>query len=246
MGFDWSTFLLELVNFLILVWILKRFFYAPVRRVLEERQARATAVLGEASARRAEAEQLRDAYEARQASWEQERGRARADLEQELTAERGRRLEGLNQELARETEKVRVLAARAHEEARRHDQETALAQAAGFAARLLERVADRDLEARLLNLVIEDLARLPDADRAALAPAVQDGVGAVRVQSAYVMSDVQRQALESALRGLLGQLPRCDFNEEPALIAGLRIDVGPLVMRANLRDELRFFAEAAR
>jgi F0F1-type ATP synthase delta subunit len=39
---------------------------------------------------------------------------------------------------------------------------------------------------------------------------------------------------------------RCRFAEDPELIAGIRIDAGALVMRANLRDELRYFAEAAR
>jgi len=37
----------------------------------------------------------------------------------------------------------------------------------------------------------------------------------------------------------------CEPEQDPSLIAGLRIDAGPLVMRANLRDELRFFAQSA-
>ena len=39
MGLDWSTFLLELVNFLILIWILKRFLYAPVKAAVEARRS---------------------------------------------------------------------------------------------------------------------------------------------------------------------------------------------------------------
>ena len=51
MDIDWTTFLLELINFAILVWILKRFLYAPVRRALEARRERAEAALREAEAR---------------------------------------------------------------------------------------------------------------------------------------------------------------------------------------------------
>ena len=35
-----------------------------------------------------------------------------------------------------------------------------------------------------------------------------------------------------------------EFNENSGLLAGLRISVGPWVLRANLEDELGLFADA--
>lgn len=37
-GFDWQVALANLVNFLIIFWVLKRFVFKPVARVLEERK----------------------------------------------------------------------------------------------------------------------------------------------------------------------------------------------------------------
>ena len=39
MRFDWSTFALQTVNFAILVWLLHRFLYRPVLRLLDDRRA---------------------------------------------------------------------------------------------------------------------------------------------------------------------------------------------------------------
>ena len=39
MQIDWTTFALEILNFLVLVWILKHFFYQPVLAVLDKRRA---------------------------------------------------------------------------------------------------------------------------------------------------------------------------------------------------------------
>ena len=39
MELSWSTFILEAINFLVLVWILKRFLYKPVLDVIERRKA---------------------------------------------------------------------------------------------------------------------------------------------------------------------------------------------------------------
>lgn len=38
MELSWTTFSLELINFLILIWILKRFLYAPIQKTILERK----------------------------------------------------------------------------------------------------------------------------------------------------------------------------------------------------------------
>lgn len=245
MGIDWSTFVLELVNFLILLWILKRFLYAPVKAAIEERQRRVEGVLAEAQATQAQAERLRAEYESREQAWAAERVQARAALERELGAERTRRLDALEVELQGQRDKAAILAERRARETARHDQETALALAAAFASRLLARVADPTLEARLVAMAIEDVPRLSQAHRQALAAAADQGSDTLRIESAYPLQEEQRQALESALSAAAGRSLRCRLEPNPELIAGLRIDAGPLVLRANLQDELRFFAESA-
>jgi F-type H+-transporting ATPase subunit b len=244
MGMDWSTFILELVNFLILVWILKRFLYAPVKAAIEERRRRVEGVLAEAQATRAEAERLRAEYESRERDWAAERDQARAALERELGAERARRLDEIQAELQRQREKAATLEQRRARDAERRDQEKALALAASFGSKLLARVADPSLEARLVEMVVDDLPHLSDAHRQALTAAAEGSDPTVRVQSAYPLSDDQRAALESALSAAVGRTLRCELERNPELIAGLRMDAGPLVMRANLRDELRFFTES--
>ena len=43
---------------------------------------------------------------------------------------------------------------------------------------------------------------------------------------------------------MAGKPVECEFEPDPELIAGLRISVGPWVLRCNVRDELNFFAQA--
>ena len=39
MELDWTTFVLEVINFLVLVWILRRYLYRPVLNTLAARKA---------------------------------------------------------------------------------------------------------------------------------------------------------------------------------------------------------------
>jgi F-type H+-transporting ATPase subunit b len=243
---DGSTFLLEVVNFLVLVWILRRFFYQPVLDVIESRRRRIEQALAEAREGRSEAQALRTHYEGRLAAWEEEKQAARAELQGALEQQRLQELESLRETLAREREKVRVQDERREAERRRQDEEEALRLGARFAARLLERLAGPETDARVLALVAEDLAALPAEERAALRRAWDDCDGAVEVVSARPLDPGRRAALEAALGSLLGAEVRCDYHVEPALVAGVRISLGPWSLAANVQDELRGFADAAR
>jgi F-type H+-transporting ATPase subunit b len=66
MSFSWTTFALQAVNFLILVWLLKRFLFKPVGNLVAERKAEIVRAQAEAEAARQSAERARKEIEARQ------------------------------------------------------------------------------------------------------------------------------------------------------------------------------------
>ena len=245
MELDWTTFVLEIVNFLVLIWILQRFLYEPVRHVITERQAAIESSLAEAKAAEASAEELRSQYENRLTEWESERERARVQLREEIAVERSRLLETLQADLAQERERQRVLEARRLDEERRKTEGEALAQATRFAASLFGRLAGPELSTRIVEMVREDLNRLPEETRQRLRAAfsLPDGRRTL-VMSAHRIDEDHRSALAAALEKIAGGKVSCEFTEDPTLMAGLRLQTGSWVLRANLQDELQFFADA--
>lgn len=247
MELDWTTFVLEIVNFLVLVWILKRFLYRPVLAVIERRRAGIEKTLADAAATRAEAQALQEQYEDRLAQWEREKETARTALQSEMNAQRSRLTEALENTLEQERRKSRVLEERRLAEERRRCEEAALAQAARFGARLLARVAGPELEPHLIDAAIEDLEALAPARVESLRAAWSEERPVVIADSAHELDARHREKLTRALARVLGEeRPPLEFRRNPDLLAGLRIRIGPWVLRANLRDELGFFAEAAR
>ena len=105
MEIDWTTFVLEVVNFLALVWILKRFLYRPVLEVLARRRAGVEQTLEVARQSEVRAAELKSQFENRLADWEREKAALRAGLEAELVAERTRQQQALTQALTVERER---------------------------------------------------------------------------------------------------------------------------------------------
>jgi F-type H+-transporting ATPase subunit b len=242
----WSTFVLEIINFLVLVWILKRFLYQPVLDVIARRRAGIEKVLADARALHADAEQLQKQYEGRLAEWDQERQQARADLARELDAERTRKMAELQTSLEQAREKARVTEEHRQADAMRKIEETALVQGSRFAARLLEQASGPDTEARLVDLVIAELSRLPSERIVVLHNSYGKTTKAIEVISAFPLADEQRKRLTQALAKVTSADTPLQFKQDNKLVAGVRITIGAWVLGANIRDELKGFMELVR
>jgi F-type H+-transporting ATPase subunit b len=242
---DWTTFALEIVNFLVLLWLLKRFLYRPVAEALARRRAHIERSLTEGREAKAKAEALEKQYEGRLAEWERERARARAGLARELEAERSQRLAELSAALERERERREAAAARDADQRRREAEHEALEQGAAFAARLTGALAGPELEAHIIELAVARIRGLPQDKQDALRAAGRGSESAATVRSAYPLSDTQRDQLTAALDQAAGAKLRLGFATDRDLVAGLRVELGAWVLSANVRDELAAFADSA-
>ena len=163
MEFNLSTFSFEIINFLILVWILQRLFYKPVREIIARRKQQIDQTLTDAAQMRLEAEELKQNYENRLQQWEKEKQIALTQLHQQLETEKQQKLLILQQELEQERNKSHTAQKKQQQELQRHQQTLALQNGARFATLLLQQAAGPELENRLLQLMLEQLQQLPPA-----------------------------------------------------------------------------------
>jgi F-type H+-transporting ATPase subunit b len=237
---SWTTFLLEILNFLVLIWILKRFLFAPVQRIVARRQDAIERRIGEAQQQQAEAGRLQQQFESRLADWEQEKRQARDALNLELEAERSRRMTELQSQLAEAREKARAADQRQQADTLQRLEARALTLGAGFAGRVLAAGACAESEARLIDFAIDELERLPAAQAEALRSA-HAALAEAGVASAYPIPADRRERLERACKALLGPTLQLRYMQQPELLAGLRITLGAWVLGLNLEDELAGF-----
>jgi F-type H+-transporting ATPase subunit b len=239
---SWTTFILEIVNFLVLVWVLKWLFYAPVKRVIAERRAAVEKTLRDAESSRREAEDLQSKYEGRLREWEIEKERKKEDFRKELEEERAKQLKLTEGLVAEEHEKAKVQLDKMEAERRFSEEREAMKQALEFVSRLLKDVACPEIERRIVDLVTKQLSS-DERKSLAFGAAQSWGSGAeLRVSSAYSLPEPQRDSLTAVLKGKLGTEASIEFAVDQDLVAGLEITMGSFVLRANLRDELEYFS----
>src|SRR5579871_5951241 len=90
---DWFTVGAQTLNFLILVWLMKRFLYKPILRAIDAREKRIATELADADAKRAETQKERDAFHRKNEEFDQQRATLLSKVTEDVKSERQRLLD---------------------------------------------------------------------------------------------------------------------------------------------------------
>jgi F-type H+-transporting ATPase subunit b len=245
MEFNLSTFIFEIINFLILIWILQRLFYKPLLAVIAKRKQHIDQSLADAKKLHQEADELRSLYENRQKLWMQEKKSALGALHQQIETEKSTQMARLQIELEQERQKAKVSLTRQQQEFQQQAEKQALQNGARFAGILLKQSAGPELEARLYAMLLEHLKTLPEACTLCLQTLGTKKSVPIKITTTYPLTDELRQLLEQKLGSLISSAVDFKYYQDDSLIAGVRIDIGAWVLHANMKHELAGFAEIA-
>lgn len=220
---DWFTVAAQVVNFLILVWLLKRFLYRPILDAIDAREKRIAKELADADAKKAEAQQERDAFEHKNEAFERQRAALLSQATTEAKAERQRLLDAAR--LAADNLSARrqeALTSDAHNLnqiiSRRAQQEVF-----AIARKALSDLATTDLEERMCEVFIRRLGEMDPRVKAGLAESLRTATAPALVRSAFALPAEQRTAIQNALNQSFSAEIRVRFETAPDLISGIEL-----------------------
>lgn len=243
MPIDWFTVAAQALNFVVLVWLLKRFLYGPVLAAIDARDKRVAAELADAAAKQAQAQSERDAFARRNADFDAQREQLMAQAKAHAAQERERLLEQAHQSVGEwsAARKASLLA-----QAQQLDQ-TIRAQAQqeifAIARKTLQELAATELDELVCAVFVRRLRALDDGQLAQLRGALRAGTEPVLVRSAFVLSPAMREEIEKAVRTLTPLPVVPQYATSPALVSGVELLCGGYKIGWNIADYLDAMAE---
>ncbi len=249
MQIDWWTLGLQTINFLILVWLLTRFLYRPVRDTIAKRQAASEAALVAARQKAQDAEAARARYEAGVAELDQRRRELEAQVHHDAEAEADRVIEAAQAEAAKRLEEAEASAAGARVRVLAAMKDEMAATAGDLATRVLKLSGMHGAGPETRAALGDYIAALPEQRRAELRTEIRTGSDPVEVVTAAPLSDAERDAWAAAVRDWFGDGTEARFVTEPEVLggAGLRLPHAELdfTWASQLRDAQRRMLEEA-
>jgi F-type H+-transporting ATPase subunit b len=223
MGLDWFTLLAQVVNFLVLVWLLKHLFYARVVRTMNEREGTITDRLEDAARKRASAEQEAERFRTRNQEFEEQRDQMMARAREEAEAHRQQMMDAARAEI----EKVQIqwleTLKRERQELLQDFRERLGQEVFALARHGLKELADADLEEQMQKVFVERLQTLDPAEREAIVAAARDSGREVEICTAFPVSPEARERLTRTLRQQLDDGMNARFTTVAELICGIEL-----------------------
>jgi F-type H+-transporting ATPase subunit b len=219
---DWFTVVAQAVNFLVLVWLMKRFLYQPIIKALDAREQRIAAELTDADNKKKEAEAEREAFKRKNEEIDSQHDGMMSQAANDADAERSRLMEAarndaqdlrnkLNDKLANEYRNL-------HDEIARRTQ----AEVFAIARKALGDLSGNTLEERIVEVFLQRLREMDDSELSRLASVATKGE-AVIVRSAFELSAAQHTSVEQAIRAAFGSGNPVRFDIVPNLIGGIEL-----------------------
>jgi len=235
---DWFTVGAQLLNFLVLAWLLKRFLYRPILDALDAREQRIAAELADADAKRAEADQERDEFQHKNEAFDQQRAALLTQATDEAKAERQRLLDEARQ--AADTlraKRMQTLSNDAHnlkQAIRRRTQQEVFA----IARKALADLATTSLEERIGEVFMRRLREMDDQARECFANSLKTATGPAFVRSAFDLPAEQRAAIQNALNETFSAEIRVKFETAPDLVSGIELATNGQKVAWSIADYL--------
>jgi len=220
---DWFTVGAQIVNFLILVWLLKRFLYKPILDAIDAREKRIAAELADADTKKADAQKERTAFEDKNKAFDLQRIGLLGKAADEAKAERERLID----QAKKDAESLRVT----HADALRGDQirlggEIALLaerEVFAIARKALADLATVSLEERVGEVFTRRLRELDPKAKALLGDALKNSSQPALVRSAFDLPPDQKAAIQNALNETFSAVVRIKFEDSQEVICGIEL-----------------------
>jgi len=222
---DWFTVVAQVVNFLILVWLMKRFLYQPILKALDAREKRISASLSDAAAKVADAVKEREEYKRKNTEFDRERAAVMFKAQDEAGNERNRLFEVARNDSDAFRDKLQGKLNGEYNQLRDSIRHRTRDEVFTIARKTLTDLAGATLEGRMTEVFIGRLQGLGDAEKARLAAMLKSPDTPVVVRSAFDLTIAQRAAIEAAISNTLASKVPVRFEAVPDLVSGIELNM---------------------
>ncbi|PKO94271.1 MAG: F0F1 ATP synthase subunit B [Betaproteobacteria bacterium HGW-Betaproteobacteria-10] len=235
---DWFTVGAQVLNFLILVWLLKRFLYHPILTAIDAREERIAAELADAAAKKAEASRERQEFQDKSAAFDKEKAALFSEATAAANAERQRLLDAARQDAAALNTKRQENLQREAQGLRQEISRRTRQEVFAIARKALKDLAGASLEERMVEVFIGRLQALSGAEKQTLQSVLQAAAKPLIVRTRFDLPIAQQAACQAAITALLGETTEIRFATATDLVSGIELSSDGQKVAWSLADYL--------
>jgi F-type H+-transporting ATPase subunit b len=242
---NWFTVCAQAINFLILVWLLKRFLYKPILHAIDEREKGIAAQLASAEAKTAEAQKDRDDFQHKNEAFDKERAALLKKATDLASAERQRLVDEAKKDAdalrAKRQEALQVEQRNLSTEILRWTRKEVFA----ITRKTLADLSGASLEERMSDVFVGRLHALAGPAKDQMVTAFKTSNHTVSVHSAFDLPSAQQKSIETAVKETFAPDAHVQFETAPELVSGIELSTNGHKVAWSIADYLATLEKSA-
>lgn len=241
---DWFTVIAQVINFLILVWLLKRFLYQPILNAIDAREKLIAAKIADADTQKTEAQRERDEYQHKNEVFDQQRNAHTNEMLEAAKNERAQLLDAARNEA--EDLRARLQQALINEQHSLNEELSRRAREEVFAIsrKTLLDLAGTSLEERMTDIFLARLRDINSEQIAELKLAFKTSPDHLRIRTAFKLPEQQCAAIETVIVELFGKAKKIEFDIVPNLVSGIELSADGRKIAWSIADYIGSLAKS--
>jgi F-type H+-transporting ATPase subunit b len=235
---DWFTIAAQALNFLILVWLLKRFLYKPILNAIDAREKLIAKELADADVKKAEAQKEHEEFQKKNEEFDQQRATLLAKATDEAKVERQRLLDEARKAAdalsAQRQESLIQDAQNLNQAISRFTQKEVFA----ITRKALTDLATTSLEERMGEVFDRRLRELDEKAKSLLGDALGKNSEPALIRSTFDLPAAQRAAIQNALNETFSAEIHIRFETAPDLVSGIELTTNGQKVGWSIADYL--------
>jgi len=220
---DWFTVAAQALNFLILVWLMKRFLYKPILNAIDAREKLIAKELADADAKKSEAQKEHEEFQKKNEEFDQQRAALLTKATDEAKTERERLLDDARK--AADALSAKRQESLSHDAQNLNQAISRLTQKEVFAItrKALTDLATTSLEERMGEVFDRRLRELDGKSKSVLGDALRKNSEPALIRSTFDLPAAQRAAIQNALNETFSAEIHIRFETAPDLVSGIEL-----------------------
>jgi len=244
MHIDWFVFLAQIFNFLLLMYLLKRFLYGRIIKAMDDREAKIAARFAEAEELKCKANEAAELYEKRNQMLNEKKEIMLNEATMAAEAKRKELMEKVREEVEQVKARWQDMLVREHDAFFYDLRQRAAKQLYATARKALADLADVELEERIVDEFIRRVKALDEEKSIQIRKAISGGGNRVVIQSAFGISEPMQAQIEESLKKQITNGFTIRYLEQPDIVSGIELRVNGHKIAWSLNEYLETLVES--
>jgi F-type H+-transporting ATPase subunit b len=238
MQIDWFTVIAQIINFLILVWLLKRFLYKPILNAIEERENKIAAQLEDAESKKEVAQKEQEEFREKNEDFEHKK----KELMKKAVEESEEKRQKLLEEARNEANEFRSQLKKSSEEVQKNlsqeIEQKVQKEVFSITRKTLSDLASMDLEEQTVRVFIRRLNELKEDEKKQFLEAFKSKSDPILVRSAFDLPAKQKTEIQNTIAEILGTETQFQYKTVPELVSGIELTANGFKLAWSISEYL--------